>query len=263
MNWLLGTLTLAKIWRYSRRAMDLVSISRKLCREVATLEFGAPITHVYNPLDYAREPHEIYLARYGARPKEVLLVGMNPGPFGMAQTGVPFGDVTLVRDWLGIEGRVKRPAGEHPKRPIQGFDCVRAEVSGQRLWGWARDRFGTPEQFFTRFFVVNYCPLVFVEPPAKNRTPDKLNPEERASLYGLCDQALRQVVRLLEPRHVIGVGAFAEKRAQAALSGLDLQISTILHPSPASPLANQGWAPAIERQLQQIGIALPQASFPS
>ena len=60
---------------------------------------------VYNPLVYARVPHG-HTSSVGVRGAEdVLLVGMNPGPFGMAQTGVPFGDVAMVRDFLGITGR--------------------------------------------------------------------------------------------------------------------------------------------------------------
>ncbi len=233
--------------------MSLVSISRELSAAVHTLTFGPPVTHVYNPLSYAQQPHEAYLTRYGTGSKEVVLVGMNPGPFGMAQTGVPFGDVGFVRDWMGIQSPVQRPRVEHPQRPVTGFDCQRAEVSGSRLWGWARDRFGSPERFFERFFVVNYCPLVFIEPPAKNRTPDRLPAEERQPLFERCDEALRDTVAELAPRWVIGVGAFAEKRARSALTD-DVEIATILHPSPASPRANRGWAAEIERQLGALGI---------
>ena len=64
---------------------------------VEKLRFSEPIHYVYNPLVYAREPHEAYLEKWGAKPKEIVLVGMNPGPFGMAQTGVPFGDVAFWR----------------------------------------------------------------------------------------------------------------------------------------------------------------------
>jgi single-strand selective monofunctional uracil DNA glycosylase len=234
----------------------LVEISRGLSQRVATLRFAEPVSCVYNPLEYARAPHELYASRYGAGPKEALLLGMNPGPFGMAQTGVPFGDVTMVRDWLGLTGPVGKPHGEHPKRPVLGFECRRAEVSGTRLWGWARDRFTTPERFFRRFFVANYCPLVFMEASGANRTPDKLPAGEQQALFGACDEALRAVVRLLRPQIVIGVGGFAERRARAALAGEDVRIGTILHPSPASPLANRGWAPAVERQLESLGIHL-------
>jgi len=236
--------------------MTLVDVSRALSERVANLRFADPVCYVYNPLDYARAPHELYLGRYGGGTKEVLLLGMNPGPFGMAQTGVPFGDVAIVRDWLGISGPVAKPRDEHPKRPVLGFECRRAEVSGTRLWGWARERFGTPQRFFERFFVANYCPLAFVEESSANRTPDKLPAAEQQALFAACDEALRGIVRLLRPRLVIGVGAFAERRARAALAEEGVAIGTILHPSPASPLANRGWAPAVERQLQALGVAL-------
>ncbi|HHH29929.1 MAG TPA: single-strand selective monofunctional uracil-DNA glycosylase [Polyangiaceae bacterium] len=236
--------------------MSLVRIDRKLSKAVSELSFAEPVCHVYNPLDYARGPHEAFLKRYGEGPKEVLLLGMNPGPWGMAQTGVPFGDVGLVRDWLGITGKVGRPEGEHPKRRIEGFDCARSEVSGSRLWGWAKERFGTPERFFERFFVINYCPLAFLEASGRNRTPDKLPKAEREALLDPCDEALRASVMLLRPKHVVGVGVWAKKVAERVVGDLDVSISSMLHPSPASPKANKGWAPQAEEDLEAAGITL-------
>lgn len=234
----------------------LVAISRRLAKHVDALEFAPPVTHVYDPLVYARAPHERYLERWARAGVEALFLGMNPGPFGMAQTGVPFGEVTLVREWLGIEGAVKRPEREHPKRTIEGFACTRSEVSGARLWGWARARFETPETFFARFFVWNYCPLVFMEESGKNRTPDKLGTREREALYRPCDAALREIVEHLGPKLVIGVGAFARDRAAEALAEMDVRVGTILHPSPASPAANKGWAEQAEKGLAKLGIEL-------
>jgi single-strand selective monofunctional uracil DNA glycosylase len=236
--------------------MTLTDISCALSARAAALRFADPVCCVYNPLDYARAPHELYLSRYGGAPKEVLLLGMNPGPFGMAQTGVPFGDVTMVRDWLEIVAPVAKPRDEHPKRPVLGFACHRTEVSGTRLWGWARDRFGAPQRFFERFFVANYCPLAFVEASGANRTPDKLPADEQRALTAACDEALQALVRLLRPRLVVGVGGFAERRARAALVGENVPVGSILHPSPASPLANRGWAETIERQLRDLGVSL-------
>jgi single-strand selective monofunctional uracil DNA glycosylase len=220
------------------------------------LRFAEPVCCVYNPLEYARAPHELYAHRYGGGPKEVLLLGMNPGPFGMVQTGVPFGDVAMVRDWLRIVAAVAKPRAEHPKRPVLGFECHRTEISGARLWGWARERFHTPERFFERFFVANYCPLAFVESSGRNRTPDKLPAAELQALLSACDDALRDVVRVLRPHIVIGVGGFAERRARAALGGENVAVGTMLHPSPASPLANTGWAAIVERQLASLGVDL-------
>lgn len=236
------------------RATPLSTISRDLAQTVGRLKFAPPVAYVYNPLDYARVAHVAYLELYGAGPKEVLFLGMNPGPFGMAQTGVPFGDVAMVRDWMGIRAAVSRPEREHEKRPVLGFDCPRSEVSGARLWGWARKRFDTPARFFRRFFVANYCPLVFMEESGKNRTPDKLPATERVPLFSACDAALVELVRVLEPRWVIGVGGFARERAESALSDLGVKVGTILHPSPASPAANRGWAEHVERDLAELGI---------
>lgn len=235
----------------------LIQISRELAQTVGPLRFGPPVAYVYNPLVYARAPHELYLARFGGGPKEVLLVGMNPGPFGMAQTGVPFGDVAMVRDWMGIEAPVGRPIPEHPKRPIEGFRCPRGEVSGARLWGWARSVFDRPERFFKRFFVWNYCPLCFMEESGRNITPDKLPSIERTPLTSACDRALRQLVNALNPSIVIGIGGFAEKQARNALDEIRVpRIGRIPHPSPASPAANRGWAASAEKALAQCGISL-------
>jgi single-strand selective monofunctional uracil DNA glycosylase len=234
----------------------LAEISRRLCARVSGLSFAEPVAFTYNPLAYARAPHEAYLDRYGRGPKDVVLLGMNPGPFGMAQTGVPFGDVVMVRDWLGIQAEVQKPEAEHEKRLVTGFACQRREISGDRLWGWARNRFGTAEHFFSRFFVVNYCPLAFLEESGRNRTPDRLPRAERDALFSACDEALGAVVDVLRPRHVVGVGGFAERRAREVLHGRDVLVSTILHPSPASPLANRGWAERIEAQLLETGIEI-------
>lgn len=220
------------------------------------LRFAEPVTHTYNPLAYARAPHERYLERWGAAPKEVIFLGMNPGPFGMAQTGVPFGDIAMVRDFVGVTGAVTKPTNEHPKRLVEGFACPRSEVSGTRFWGWAKARFETPERFFARFFVVNYCPLVFMEASARNVTPDKLPKAEREPLFAACDEALRGIAATLCPSMVIGVGAFAEGRAKEALAGTTTKFASILHPSPASPAANRGWAEKAEAQLRALGIAL-------
>jgi single-strand selective monofunctional uracil DNA glycosylase len=236
--------------------MSLIEVSRRLSARVSALTFAPPVTHVYNPLEYARLPHEVYLRKYGSGRRRVLLVGMNPGPFGMAQTGVPFGDVTSVRDFLGIQGPVDRPGREHAKRPIQGFDCRRCEISGTRLWGWVRDRFGSPDAFFRDCFVANYCPLVFMEVTGRNRTPDRLPADERAPLFAACDGALQEIVDLIRPEVIIGIGGFAERRARQALPGFGGRVGGMLHPSPASPLANIDWAKQADAALERVGVTI-------
>lgn len=231
----------------------LIHAARTLCDALSELHFAAPVSHVYNPLTYAGSVHERYLQRFGNNRKRVVFVGMNPGPFGMVQTGVPFGEIAAVRDWMQLEGTIARPAQENPKRPIEGFDCPRSEVSGKRLWGLFAARFGTAENFFAEHFVANYCPLAFFD-HGRNLTPDKLPASEQAPLLAACDRHLRELVSALQPEWVIGVGAWAEKRASLALSGQPVHTGRILHPSPASPAANRGWAEAATAQLHELGI---------
>lgn len=238
----------------SNRAAQAITAAERLRRAAGRLRFAAPVTHVYHPLDYAWTAHHSYLRRFAGTRKRIVFLGMNPGPFGMTQTGVPFGEVAAVRDWLGITAEVRAPKTQHPKRLITGFACARSEVSGQRLWGLFRARFGTAEKFFAEHFVVNYCPLVFMEETGANRTPDKLPPNERASLFEICDRHLREVVAALEPEWLIGVGDFAMKRAQQIFPSGQPKVGRILHPSPASPAANRDWPGAATSELQRIGL---------
>lgn len=246
---------------------SLFEITHALRDALIPMEFAAPVTHVYNPLLYAGAMYEGYLERFGARtPREIVLVGMNPGPWGMAQNGVPFGEVNFVRDWMGFGARpesemIGKPAEEHPKRPVVGLDCHRNEVSGARVWGWAEERYGSAEEFFSRYFVHNYCPLVFMEESGRNRTPNRLKAAERNALFAPCDLALRQTIEYLKPKYVVGIGNFAEKRVKAALADSpeileNTVLGRILHPSPASPKANRGWAEQAEAELRALGIEL-------
>ena len=236
------------------RRRKLTRATSALRRQVDGLRFGAPITHVYNPLGYAARPYAAYLRTYATSRKRVIFLGMNPGPYGMAQTGVPFGEVEAVRDWLKLDAPVGKPPREHPNRPVSGLACRRSEVSGRRLWSTIAQHFGSPRRFFAHHFVANYCPLVFMEASGRNRTPDKLPGSEREPLFEACDEHLRRMVAILEPEWVVGVGGFARSRAESALAGTDVRIATILHPSPANPRANRDWAGLARQQLQEIGL---------
>jgi single-strand selective monofunctional uracil DNA glycosylase len=249
--------------RPPRAAAELVAAltgaARTLSSELAGLSFDPPVTHVYDPLQYAWAGHRSYVERYARPSCEVVLLGMNPGPFGMMQTGVPFGEIGAVRDWMGICEPIERPATEHPKRPIEGFGCRRSEVSGRRLWGWAASRFGTADAFFDRCFVLNYCPLVFLESSGRNFTPDRLPRATAAALQAACDRHLLEAVRALSPRWVLGVGAYARQCAERALAPwlaaeAGRMTGQILHPSPASPAANRGWEAAVEAEIARMRV---------
>jgi single-strand selective monofunctional uracil DNA glycosylase len=233
---------------------ELIPAMRRLAREAGRMRFGPPARYVYNPLVYAREPAERYVETYATRGDGVVFLGMNPGPWGMAQTGVPFGEVAAVRDWLGIEGRVSAPAVEHPRVPVRGFGCPRSEVSGRRLWGLARERFGDARNMIGHWFVANYCPLLFLDGEGRNLTPDKLGATDRAALFPMCDRYLATVLATLRPRWAVGVGAFARQRLEVVAGPLGIEVTSILHPSPASPAANRGWARQARAALRAAGI---------
>ncbi|MEJ5357614.1 MAG: uracil-DNA glycosylase family protein [Desulfobacterales bacterium] len=238
----------------TRTPNRLETIARRLCREVDGLSFPPPVAFVYNPLAYAFAPYRLYVRRYGAPPKQALLVGMNPGPWGMAQTGIPFGEIHAVRSWMGIEAPVGKPARLHPRRPVLGFACRRSEPSGRRLWGLAA-RIGPPESFFRRFFVVNYCPLLFFDREGANLTPERLPAQVSAPLFSACDRALAETAAFLEPQAVVGIGRFAAERARVALAGFGVVIGTLPHPSPANPAANRDWEGQARAGLAELGLA--------
>jgi len=221
-----------------------------------TPRLGKKVSWIYNPLDYAWEVHNQYLREYGDLGGKTILLGMNPGPWGMGQTGVPFGDVSKVRDYLRLTGDVSQPERLHPKRPVIGLESNRNEVSGTRLWGIIEDIFGSAEEAHANIFVVNHCPLLMFDEGGKNLTPDKLSGQSAKELLDLCNLHLRQVVEILGATQVIGVGAYAEKQAKKALVGIDIDITRIPHPSPASPLANRNggadWRHAVKKVLSEL-----------
>ncbi len=235
--------------------MSLLVHAASLRDAVDQLAFAHPVACTYNPLRYAWAPHAAYLERRGAGRKRVVFLGMNPGPFGMAQTGVPFGEVAAVRDWIGIHEPVTKPAPEHPKRPVTGFACTRSEVSGRRLWGLFASRFGSADAFFADHFVLNYCPLVWMSETGANLTPDKLSASEREAVEAPCRTHLRAVLETLRPDHLVGVGGYAAKKfAEISIPTDSWHITQILHPSPASPAANKDWAGDVSRALESAGI---------
>lgn len=235
---------------------ELIGAGRVLAEELRPLKFSGPVTHTYLTIDYAREGYEGYLRKFGDSKKKVLLLGMNPGPFGMAQTGVPFGEIAAVRDWMGLNPKIGKPGNEHPKRRIMGLDCPKSEVSGRRLLGLFSGKFPNAADFFKDHLVINFCPLVWMKDTGANLTPDKIKAAEMAAVDAACHRHLRRLIEVLEPKFLIGVGAYAEKQMLAVKdeTGVDASVGKILHPSPASPAANRGWAEVAERQLGELGV---------
>ena len=213
---------------------DVGPIGRKLVSE-------GSVDVCYNPLEYAWDAHEAYLKRMGSSGARTVVLGMNPGPHGMGQMGIPFAATSMVRDLLDITGiSVNQPEVADPRRPVIGLEYPREEVSGTRLWGLLSERYGNAEAIASNVFLVNHCPLMlFTGPRATNITPDKVAGPTAHALLERCDEHLREVVGVLDAKRVIGVGKFAESRAKAALADYSVEILGCWHPSPASPLANR------------------------
>ena len=237
-------------------ANAMVERTLQLREQVESLRFSSDYI-IYNPLIYAWDIHEQYIRRYMSNPIEALFLGMNPGPFGMAQTGVPFGEISSVKNFLALQGEVGKPPYEHPARPVLGFEVQRSEVSGKRLWSLFSEHYTDSALCFSQITVANYCPLVFMDrgPTGKNITPDKLPKTERMALETICDSYLKDVIGLLKPTYLIGVGKYAKEKFQKLVGLLDTYtIDSIIHPSPGNPMANNGWNEKTKQKLMDIGL---------
>ena len=239
-------------------ATKMMEIEEQLCRDIQRLELDPKVTHVYNPIEHAKVTHEMFLKMYNNSEKKTLFLGMNPGPWGMIQTGIPFGSISMSKGWLGIEGPVEQPSKPHPKRPVQGFQCQRREISGDRFWGLFSKHFDSASDFFACNAVYNHCPLSFMTESGKNVTPVEMKAEYRKKITELCDMALLEIINLLAVKTVIGIGRYAEKRAREVLDKAGMKSNVVVgymnHPSPASAIANRGWEALAHGQLCELGI---------
>ncbi|CAD1473649.1 unnamed protein product, partial [Heterotrigona itama] len=213
-------------------SQQLLSLEQNLVIEVGKITFRSPVEYVYNPLEYAFNIHTMYVEKYCKTAKKILFLGMNPGPWGMVQTGVPFGEINMVRDWLKISGPVGKPAKEQPSRKVTGFQCTRSEVSGKRLWGLFQELCKSPEKFFKHAY----------------------GPEVE-TLHAACDKALEKIINILKVGIVIGIGGYAGKRAQLVVqaSKLPVKVLCLPHPSPRA-VNNKNWSEKATQKLSEFGL---------
>lgn len=66
----------------------LYEIEVSLNANLRLISHSAEVSAVYNPTEYATLLHCQYLERFLTGQKRILFLGMNPGPWGMCQTGV-------------------------------------------------------------------------------------------------------------------------------------------------------------------------------
>jgi len=206
----------------------IIKLSNELSKQMDELTFSLPVKYVYNPLSYSFLTYLQYLNRINFNDVNIY-IGINPGPYGMSQTGIPFGDYYFVKNFLNIkkEKLLNLPLTHH-KKPIYGFDINKREASGKRLWAFFQDIYKDQEIFFKNNIILNYCPLCFLNEEGNNITPDKLIKEERNILYKICDDYLNKSINLFKFKSVIGIGNFAYNRAKI----LGYNALKIGHPSP-------------------------------
>ncbi|KAJ8670440.1 hypothetical protein QAD02_001699 [Eretmocerus hayati] len=246
-----------ELLQYDSNISDtFLAIECALSQKLRYINFNFPVEHIYDPVVYAYHTHAIYVTKYCHSNKKILFLGMNPGPWGMSQTGVPFGEVNIVKEWLKISGYIGKPFREQADRLVTGFSCTRSEISGRRFWSLFKELCGgDPEKFFRHSFLHNYCPIALMDAGGRNITPAELKGPEQYALYAACDEALAAVLRLLQVEIVLGVGRFAEKRAQTVVktAGLPIKVLCIPHPSPRS-VGNENWNEKAKLKLREYGL---------
>ncbi|XP_072929993.1 single-strand selective monofunctional uracil DNA glycosylase [Epargyreus clarus] len=239
-----------KVERFHDLSDDFLNLTDELNLSLEQFELPAAVKCVYNPTIYARNTFEMYVRKYCKTKKRIMYFGMNPGPFGMSQTGVPFGEISSVRDWLGIEGPVGKPPIEVKTRPVNGFNCTRTEVSGKRFWGLFKDICKTPENFFETSFVYNYLNQQWMKSNGCNVTPSDLRVAEVEALYNICDPVFVKVLQLYEVEKIVAIGNFCATRARKALDkypiNKSIEIIYLPHPSPRTVNNNEWDKKAIE-----------------
>ncbi|XP_055587018.1 single-strand selective monofunctional uracil DNA glycosylase [Uranotaenia lowii] len=237
---------------------EIYRLEVELCESLKQIPLPADVAAVYNPIEYACELHQAYMQRYLDGHKPVLFLGMNPGPWGMCQTGIPFGYVPAVRDWLQLQGKVLKPIGELQARPVDGLNCTRGEQSGQRWWGLYQELCGTPEVFFRHCFVYNICPLAFFHSSGRNITPADLKGAPKLRMQEVCTQYLKIALDLFNPTVVVSVGRYTEDRVKALVrqqlvDPTRVRLLCMPHPSPRS-LNNTNWNEKAKLWIEENGL---------
>ncbi|KAH8374826.1 hypothetical protein KR200_006973 [Drosophila serrata] len=235
--------------------LKFYNTENKLNETLDELDPPSGIQCMYNPIVYASQLHCDYLRRYLNGAKKLVFIGMNPGPNGMAQTGIPFGNVRTVKVLMQLSGSVEKPPNEHPKRPVVGLDCRIEEPSGVRLWELFLRLAGNMETFAQQCFVHNFCPLAFFDEAGKNLTPGELKGTYKQQLRDRCLDTLEEQLHLLQPQVVVAVGEYvhtALKRSKFCKSD-SVIVLRLPHPSPRS-VNNNNWPEKAQAFLEDNGL---------
>lgn len=196
---------------------------------------------IYNPLEYCLDPFIQYLEKGGEK-RDIVFLGMNPGPFGMMQNGIPFGASNFVNNYLNIEKDFDKQKieKEHPKYKIIGKNIERQEISGTKLWGLIQSFYPDSNTFLENQIVLNYLQLAILDKEkGKNITPDKLNKDVRTKIENICDNQLREILDILESKVLIGVGKYSYDSLLRVKK--NEKVIKINHPSPLNARYFKTW----------------------
>ncbi len=218
----------------------LLTSSSKLSTSLNTLfpHYKTKDNHiVYNVFEYAWQGWEAYIHKCAKLSAKIMLLGINPGPHGMLQTGIPFGSISAVRNYIGIhDADIKQPTVLHKNRPVDGMKYTKEEQSGLLLWNTIESLFTNSLNFFSHCFVINYCPLAFFTQKGENITPDKLGTEERKDVEHRCTSHLLEYLNIFNTSLILAIGRYAFNKAQLLSRDLHIipqkNIIYIPHPSP-------------------------------
>ena len=211
--------------------LAIIELYKSLNIELDELKFFPPCFYVYNPLSYCFESFKIYFEYLNTEEEINLFFGINPGPFGMAQTGIPFGDKETVKNYLKIEPKIdidKIPK-QHPKKQILGLEVKRVEKSGRIFWGVIKEFYPEKYDFFKSNFVLNFCPLCFLDEQGRNITPKVLRKEDQIALYKILEIFMLKLFKLIKIKKLIAIGD--ETFSYLNALNTKLKIQTIIHPA--------------------------------
>ncbi|KAI8124664.1 hypothetical protein FF38_10666 [Lucilia cuprina] len=223
----------SELWR------QFYKLETQLNEKLRNITTPLEISYIYNPVEYAADLHQAYLKKYLKGGKKVLFIGLNPGPNGMGQTGIPFGNITTVRDKMGLNGTVNQPPNIHPKRPVNGLATTIEEPSGKRLWTKFQELSdGSLDIFFEQCFVYNFCPLLFYNSKGDYISPQKLKAPYNRQISNACLHTIEQILELIQPEVIVAIGRYAYDNLKAVKYCIEKRLLYLRHPSPRACTKN-------------------------
>lgn len=79
---------------------------------------------------------------------------------------------------------------------------------------------------------------------------------ESAHLLNFCDESLSEIIKLLQIEIIVGIGRFAQKRAEETVKAFNLnnvRVIFLVHPSPRIP-RNEDWHDKATKTLTEQGL---------